>query len=169
MSLYTLSQAQRDLLDQIEAHTDPETGELCAGYADALDASEGLVAQKLEAIEAYRRELAGNIAMYKAEEDSLARKRKSAERKREALLDYMARCMDLMGFDRINAGLFELLFAATPASVLIADEAAIAEIPERFLRRKAPEIDKTAVKDALKAGEDLPWATLQAGRVLRVK
>ena len=40
---------------------------------------------------------------------------------------------------------------------------------EEFIRQKAPEINKVAVRDALKAGEELPGAKLVAGYRLAVR
>ncbi len=40
---------------------------------------------------------------------------------------------------------------------------------EEFIRQKAPEINKVAVRDAIKAGEELPGAKLVAGYRLAVR
>lgn len=40
---------------------------------------------------------------------------------------------------------------------------------EEFIRQKAPEINKVAVRDALKAGEELPGVKLVAGYRLEVR
>ncbi|WP_404840908.1 siphovirus Gp157 family protein [Alkalilimnicola ehrlichii] len=42
-------------------------------------------------------------------------------------------------------------------------------VPANFYRQPPPEIDKQAVKDALKAGEDVPGAYLEAGERVVIK
>jgi hypothetical protein len=51
------------------------------------------------------------------------------------------------------------------------DEPDVANIPERFLKYKDPEIDRKAIKDAIKAGDEdaMDIAHLEQTRGLRIK
>lgn len=45
----------------------------------------------------------------------------------------------------------------------------IEDVPEEFLRLKAPELDKAAAKKALKAGIEIPGASLEVGQSISVR
>ena len=45
----------------------------------------------------------------------------------------------------------------------------IGQIPEQFLRYKEPEADKTAIKQAIKAGEEVPGAHIEASTSITIK
>lgn len=40
---------------------------------------------------------------------------------------------------------------------------------EEFLRQKAPEADKTAIKNAINQGQELPGVTLESGEKLSLR
>ncbi|MCD7927328.1 MAG: siphovirus Gp157 family protein, partial [Oscillospiraceae bacterium] len=65
-------------------------------------------------------------------------------------------------------------FRATPAAVHLDDPETFAAWCHDagqydYLRYKPPEVNKTAVKEALKAGVELPGAYLEKGRSMSIK
>lgn len=87
-----------------------------------------------------------------------------AERKRAIAL----RAMEETGRKTIKAPDFTLSMAKAPDKVLVTDEAAI---PARYMREKVSRSpDKTALKEALRAGVSVPGAVLSnGGSVLKVR
>ena len=72
----------------------------------------------------------------------------------------IAVAMEQAGRKKIEHPAVTLTLKATPASVIITDEAAI---PSRFWKPKDPTLDKRAIGDALKNKIDVPGATLSNG------
>lgn len=166
MNLYELTQGQAALVAMIDDHTDPETGELDAEYATALDASEGATAAKLEAVEVYRRGIRAEALAFKAEEERLAKRRKAMESRDASLGRYIASCLELAGLDHLKAGTFDFRMQKN-APALVMDEGA--NIPAEYLIPQPDKVDNAAIKDALKAGTEIPGFRLDAGRSLRVR
>ena len=167
MNLYELTQEQAALVDLIDDNTDPETGELGAEYAAALDAAEIATEAKLSAVEAFRRGVRAEAVAMKAEEDRLARRRKALENRDESLGRYISNCLDLAGLDHLKAGTFDFRMQKNAPSLVMFDMAA--EIPAEYLIPQPPKVDKVAIKDAIKGGADVPGFRLEAGRSLRVR
>lgn len=166
MNFYELTQEQAALIDLIDQHTDPETGELDATYAEALDAAELATAAKLEAVEGFRRGLRAEAEAFKAEEARLAKRRKAMEARDEALGKYIASCLTLAGLDHIKAGTFDFRMQSN-APALVMDEGAC--IPAEYLIPQPEKIDNAGIKAALKAGAEIPGFRLVSGRSLRVR
>lgn len=166
MNLYELTQEQAALVAMIDNHTDPETGELDAAYAEALEASELATAAKLEAVEAFRRGIRAEAEAFKAEEMRLAKRRKALESRDEALGKYIASCLTLSGLDHLKAGTFDFRMQNnSPAVMLTCD---VMDLPEEY-RKATWTADKKAIGDMLKAGEELEFAVLSPSRSLRVR
>lgn len=166
MNLYELTQAQAALVAMIDDNTDPETGELASDYADALDSAEIATAEKLSAIEAFRRGLRAEAVALKAEEDRLAKRRKALEGRDDGLGKYIASCLTLAGLDHLKAGTFDFRMQNNAPAVMLLCEAE--ELPAEF-RKVAYTADKKAIGEALKRGEELEFATLSASKNLRVR
>ena len=73
--------------------------------------------------------------------------------------------MTLCGLKELKAGLFKLRFQPTTPAISIIDEAAI---PEQYRKVKI-EFDRLAIRDALKAGEEVPGIEVQRGEALVIR
>ena len=166
MNLYELTQEQAALVALIDEHTDPETGELDAAYAEALEASELATAAKLEAVEAFRRGIRAEAEAFKAEEVRLAKRRKALESRDEALGKYIASCLTLAGLDHLKAGTFDFRMQSNAPAVMLLCEAA--DLPAEY-RKATWTADKAAIKEAIKRGEELEFAVLSPSKSLRVR
>ena len=107
----------------------------------------------------------GATEALKAEETALYKKRKAVENKAERLKAYLAAQMTLCGLKELKAGLFKLRFQPTTPAISIIDALVV---PEKFHRVKI-EIDKLAIRDALKNGEEVPGIELQRGEALVIR
>ena len=159
-SLYEIAGMYRSILDM-----DPENDEEFGAMMTALDELQGELTEKADNIVRYIRNLSAEAEALKAEEAALFKKRKAAENKAERLKAYLAAQMTLCGFRELRAGLFKLRFQPTPPAIGIIDEAAI---PEQYRKVKI-EIDRLAIRDALKAGEEVPGIEVQRGEALVIR
>ena len=78
--------------------------------------------------------------------------------------------MEATGKTKFKTQLFSFNVQNNPASVVM-DESDVANIPERFLKYKDPEIDRKAIKDAIKAGDQdaIDIAHLEQSQSLRIR
>lgn len=164
MQLYKIDKA---IEDAINLGTDPETGELLN-----VDELESLLIEKqtkTENIALWIKNLRSDIEAMKAERDSFNQRIKTATNKMESLKDYLAFCLNGEKFEteRVKVSYRK------SEQVSISDEAAFIDWAMKsgdlFLRYKTPEIDKTKVKDELKAGFEIPYATIEEKQNLQIK
>lgn len=164
MQLYKIDKA---IEDAINLGTDPETGELLN-----VDELESLLIEKqtkTENIALWIKNLRSDIEAMKAERDSFNQRIKTATNKMESLKDYLAFCLNGEKFEteRVKVSY------RRSEQVTISDEAAFLDWAmksgDSFLRYKTPEIDKTKVKDELKAGFEIPYATIEEKQNLQIK
>lgn len=147
----TLYEIDRQILNAIEYGCDPETGEIID--AAALDALEMAKEEKTENIILLIKDLTAENKAISEEEQALAKRRRAGENRVEWLKNYLMASLDGEKFKtpRCSAS-----YRKT-AAVSIIDESAI---PSEYIRTKT-EPNKMAIKDALKAGETIPGATLE--------
>ena len=159
-SLYEIAWMYRQVLD-MEPESDDEFGAMMT----ALDELQGELTEKADNIVKYIRNLSAEADALKAEEAALYKKRKAAENKAERLKAYLAAQMTLCGLKELKAGLFKLRFQPTAPAISIIDESVV---PEKFHRVKV-EIDKLAIRDALKNGEEVPGIKIERGETLVIR
>lgn len=144
MKLYEIEQAIMDCIDM-------ETGEIID--AEKLDQLQMEREAKIENVACWIKELKAEAEALKAEKLAFAERQKVAENKMESLKKWLAYALDGQAFKSTRAS---VTFRATE-SVEITD---IYKLDENFLRYKEPEADKKAIKDAIKAGQEVAGATL---------
>ena len=144
MKLYEIDQAIMDLVDS-------ETGEIID--IEAFDSLQMEREEKIEGIALYIKDLKAEAEALKAEKLAFAERQKVAENKVESLKNYLAYALKGQAFKSTKA---VVSFRKTQ-QVDIPD---IHKLDENFLRYKDPEADKTAIKEAIKAGQIVKGATL---------
>ena len=157
MNLYELSIAFQEVQNM---ELDPEV------MQDTLDSIEGAIENKAENIAKLIRNLESDVSAYKEEEDRLKTKRQATENKVKWLKTYLEDNMKLTGKTKFKSGMFNFSIQKNPVSVNILDERII---PEEFLIPQLPKIDKTALKDVLKNGVEVPGAELKQTEGLRIR
>lgn len=167
----TLYEIDRELLACTELDNgdvvNMETGEVLT--AAALDALQMERSRKIEGIACQVKNLEAYAEDIKAEMGNLMERRKRAERKADWLREYLSQSLD---GEKFQSPKCEIRFLKS-SPLEIADEGALrawATIhhPE-LLRIREPEIDKTAVKKALKAGEEIPGAAVAERLNINIK
>ena len=157
-SLYDLTQDFKQVQSLID-----EGGE---GLQDTLDSINLAIEDKLENIGKVIRNLDGEMEMLKNEETRLADKRKALEANKNRLRMYVEDQLAITGKDKAKAGLFTFAMQNNAPSLKVVDEN---KIPKDYFIPSDPKLDKTAIKNAIKDGDDIPGAELVRGRSLRIR
>ena len=152
-SLYEINQ-------EILACIDAETGEVFDSHK--FDELNMALTDKLEGISCWVKNLEAEAAALKAEEQAFAARRKSAENKAASLKNYLAGYLQGCPFETLRV---KVSFRKSE-SLGISDTAVI---PEEFLRYKDPEVNKTELKKAVKAGLVLDGVQLVQKQNIQIK
>lgn len=163
MRLYELAEAYQAVLAEIEESDGVLSEDLEVRLDDIAD---NLVA-KVDACAAMVRTLEAEAAAYKEEADRLTHRRKTAEHAALRLKGYLKVCLEVAGERKVKGSRFTVAIQANPASVEL-DEQDPEAIPLQFVRVKK-EVDKTAIKAALQAGEELSFARLVQTESVRIR
>ncbi len=151
MKLFEINAALEELLNQ----QDPETGELTCDL-DQLDALMMERDEKLEGLALYCKNADAEAKAIREEEKALAERRRSLENKAERAKGFLAEQLAGEKFSTPKVAVsYRKSEQVEVSTAFFTDES-----NERFLRYKDPEADKTAIKNALKAGETVPGAEL---------
>ncbi len=111
------------------------------------------------------RNFEADIQALKDEEKRLADKRKSLEKKKEDLKEYLYFNMERMKVKKINAGLFDINIQKNPPSIKILDEATI---PLRY-KILTYDLDKKLMKDDIKKGLEIKGVELEQSEGIRIR
>lgn len=152
-NLYEINQA-------IMACIDSETGEII----DMQKLAELQLEreQKIENVALWYKNLLSDAEQYKAEKNAFAEKEQKAKNKAESLKNYLdfALAGDNYKSARVNVSYRQ------SESVIIDD---IDILDERFIKFAEPTADKVAIKNALKAGEDVKGVHLEQKSNIQIK
>ena len=144
MKLYEIDEAILNCIDL-------ETGEIID--TEQLDKLTMEREAKLENVAYWIKELKAEAEALKAEKMAFAKRQQVAENKMESLKKYLAYALDGQAFKTARA-------SVTFKKSQVVEVADIWKLDENYLRYKEPEADKTAIKEALKAGQTVAGATL---------
>ena len=154
MNLYEIDKA-------ILACIDPETGELLD--EDALEDLQMERTQKIKNVALWLKNLNASAAAYKAERDAFDERMKQAQKKAESLKRYLA---NALGGEKFVTDECAVSFRKSTA-INVLDEAAI---PAAYMAEKVTRSpDKTAIKAAIKGGEDVPGVALVENLSVQIK
>ena len=149
MTLYELTEDYMNLLELAE---DPDIDE--QAFTDTLEGIEGALEDKAEGYAKVIRTLEGDAAACDAESKRLRNKKQTIENNIKRMKAALQYSMQATGKTKFKTALFSFGIQKNPAAVVI-DEGYLENIPDRFLIPQDPQIDKKAIKEAIKAGEDL--------------
>ena len=146
--------------EQIMNCVDEETGELFD--VEKFQALTLEKEAKIENVCLWIKNLKASAEALKAEKNALAERQKAAENKMESLKRFMT------GY--LNGTKFET--AKVKVSFRKSESLEISEnavVPEEFLRYKAPEVDKTMVKEAIKSGQSFEGVSIVVNNNIQIK
>ena len=136
---------------------------------DTLEGMAGELQEKATSVGQVIRNLESLAQQIEQAERQMRERRKALESRADWLRGYLLANMERTGITVIESPWFRLSVRANPPSVTVVDEAAI---PEQFWKHPAPPppvIDRKAIADAIKAGQDVPGARLDRNNRVEVK
>lgn len=149
MTLYELT---GELLELMEMAQDPDVDP--DALNDTMEAINLAFEDKADGYAKIIRTLTAQADAIKAETARLKDREKSFRDKAETIKNNLEAAMLATGKKKIKTALFTISIRRNPLSVVM-DEQYIENVPERFLKIKEPEIDRTAIRKALQSGENL--------------
>lgn len=160
LKLYELTDSYKAIADIIEEMPDES-------LETALQQIEGAIEEKAGNIGKLIKILDYDAEIIKAEEKRLAERRKALENKRERIKAYIQGQMERVGKDKIKLATITLTIQNNPPAVQIVDEELI---PAGFITIvQQTNINRKEIAEVLKAGKEVPGATLTQGKSLRIR
>lgn len=142
---------------------DPQT------LADTMEGIEGELEIKAENYAKVMKNLEGDINSIKAEIERLTNKKKTLENNIKNMKSALQGAMEITGKTKFKTDLFSFGIQKNAPSVII-DVSDVNNIPPDYLKFREPEVNKTAIKEAILNGEDLEGiAHLEQGQSLRIR
>lgn len=163
-ALYVLAHDYRAAADKL---ADLELDD--ATVADTLESMSGDLEVKAQNVVMFARNLEALAESIKSAEAAMAARRKAIEKRADGLRRYTLECMRHAGITKIECPHFAVSIRANPPAVDVFD---VAQVPAAFMRQPEPPPaapDKAAIKEALKAGADVPGCRLTVSQRLDVK
>lgn len=158
MNLYEIEQ-------EIMSCVDMESGEVID--FEKLDALTMERDQKIENIALWVKNLEADAKAYKEEKDNFAQKQKSAENKAKSLKEYLSRFLDGTAYKstKVNVSF------RTSKAVDVFDISALMTMDDcdNYLKYKEPEPDKTAIKNAIASGVNVPGCQIVENQNIQIK
>lgn len=136
--------------------------------ADTLESLSGDLEVKTQNVALFARNLEATAAAIKDAEAGMAKRRKAIEGRVAHLKDYMLAGMMVAGVKKIEGPYLRLSIRDNPEAVEVFDAA---QIPAEFMRQPEPPpavADKTAIKAAIKAGQEVPGVKLTRSQRLSI-
>ena len=135
---------------------------------DTLEALQGSFEQKAVAVGKFVLSLQANAAAVKAIATAQAERAKRIEKRAESLKAYMLFVLQAAQVKRVETAELTIRRQNNPAALVISDQFSV---PEEFWVQPPPpprEIDKQALKEALKQGRTVMGAYLDQGEHVRI-
>ena len=158
--LYELTTDYQKLLDMME---DPEADEEI--IRDTLEAIEGDIEVKADGYAAMLTQLEAEAEMLMVESTRLARRARTLQNRADRLKQYLLRQLDMIGMKKLYTRLHTFTIRQSNPSVVITSED---DIPEKYFKMTRS-INKSDIKKAIDAGEEVPGAILRSTESLLIR
>ena len=166
MDLYKIKQNYLKALDDLEI--DEETGEII--NFEEVEAIVGNMEEKIENVACYIKNLSLLRDGIKNERQTLAKREKALDKKIEYLKNTIEDCMLSIGKTKFETEKVKITFRKTTVTEIFEGFLNWAMIhAEKLLNYKEPEPSKTAIKEAIKNGEDVQFAALVEKQNIQLK
>lgn len=141
---------------------DTESGEIID--LEAIAALEMERDKKIENLGCWYKNLLADAEALKAQKNAFAEREKAAKAKAESLKGFLSRYLNGKKFETAKVAM-----SFRKSEAVEFDASYMADVPVEFLKLREPELDKTAVKKAIKAGEEIPGCALVTRQNLTIK
>lgn len=162
--------ADGNIIDDLTAYK----SDMQTAWFDTLDGIEGEFELKAENVACFILQLDGELEMLKKRETAFKRRKKAKENEIKWLKSYLLSCMQQVGRTEIKSPDVKISIRNNAESVQLDDEEqfirlCLARGKDDYLRYKDPELNRTAIKKALQAGEEIDGAHLIRTQSLIIK
>ncbi len=137
--------------------------------ADTLESLSGDLEVKATNVAMFCRNLEATAAAIKEAESQMAARRKAIENRAAGMRDYLLASMMVTGITKIECPHFRLTVRENPPAVEVYEPGLI---PAQYMvtpPAPPPSIDKAAIKEAIKAGQEVAGCKLTRGMRLEIK
>lgn len=163
-TLYELAHDYRATADKLaDLDLPPEVIE------DTLESMSGDLEAKATNTAMLIRNLEASAAAIKEAEAQMAARRKAVENRVARIKDYLLANMMVAGIQKIECPYFKLAVRDNPPSVEVYEPGLV---PAEFMRQPEPPppaVDRTAIKEAIKSGREVPGCKLTVGKRLEIR
>lgn len=162
MTLYELTDQWQRLMEMAE---DPDIN--WDFFEDTLEALTGDIHDKADGYAKVIQNIKADISAIDAEIKRLQSRKQTASNAVERMVTALQTGMELTGETNFKTELFSFRIQNNPPTVVLDD---LENIPEKYLVPQEPKINRTMIRDDIKAGVDLTGiAHLEQGQSLRIK
>jgi hypothetical protein len=164
LSIYEIAHEYREVCNVLmDAGVDEQT------LADTLEGERWALEVKAQNYGFVIRNIEATAEAIKEAEGRMAARRKTLESRAAYLLERLKTGMEIAGVSKIDSPYFNIAIKSNPPSVDIFEPALIPAELYKQPPAPAPYPDKTAIKAAIKAGQEVPGAMLVQGTRLEIK
>lgn len=164
MTLYEVAGDYRRMVDALmDTQDDAKT------VADTIEAESYPLEVKAQNVAYAIRNMEASAAAIKEAEAQMAARRKAIENRAQHIREYLKTCMEIANVTKISCPHFAIAIQNNPPSVDVYEPSLI---PAEFMKQPVPPPpapDKTAIKEAIRAGHPMPGAVLVQGKRLVIK
>lgn len=166
MSLYSLTDECRSLYDALMASVDEETGEVDISLVNALAERQEAWEDKAVAVACVYRSLDEDAARVGREIERLTAMKKRLERERDRVKEGLSAAFTALGVEKVKGMYADISFRASEQTVIDNADA----VPEEYMTVKTTYTpNKTAIREAIKAGKEVPGAHLEQKKNIQIK
>ncbi len=166
MSLYSLTDECRNLYDALMASADEETGEVDISLVNALAERQEAWEDKAVAVACVYRSLDEDAARVGREIERLTAMKKRLERERDRVKEGLSAAFTALGVEKVKGMYADISFRASEQTIIDNADA----VPEEYMTVKTTYTpNKTAIREAIKAGKEVPGAHLEQRKNIQIK
>lgn len=164
MTLYEVAGDYRRMVDALM-----DTQDDAQAIADTIEAESYPLEVKAQNVAYAIRNLEASAAAIKEAEAQMAARRKAIENRATHIREYLKTCMEIANITKISCPHFAIAIQNNPPSVDVFEPALIPA--DLMTQPETPPAvpNKTAIKEAIKAGREVPGALLVQGKRLSIK
>ena len=161
MTLYELTDDYRNLLEMAQ---NPDID----GQAikDTLEAIQGDIEEKADGYAKVIKELSADTDKISAEIKRLTDRKNTIQNNIAYMKQSLTSAMTVTGNTKFRTDLFSFNIQKNPPALVVDDEKAI---PQEYLIPQEPKVDKKAIIDFLKGGNDVPYAHIEQSEGVRIR
>lgn len=161
MTLYELTDNYRNLLEMAQ---NPDIDE--QAIKDTLEAIQGDIKEKADGYAKVIKELDGETDKLSAEIKRLTDRKNTIQNNIAYMKQSLKEAMTATGYLKFRTDLFSFNIQKNPPALVVDDEKAI---PQEYLIPQEPKVDKKAIIDFLKGGNDVPYAHIEQSEGVRIR